>query len=89
MATSFESGLAAYLGDGHSLDGIEKRMRRVMDLPEKNPRRRRVMARWQSAFKDQIRDEGTVGAIDWGAIDWEKLIETLIKLIKAIIDLFL
>ena len=34
-------------------------------------------------------ETGKTGAIDWGAIDWEKFFDTLLKFLMAILPLFL
>lgn len=84
----FEKSLQKYLEDLDRPNAKERQLMRIMALPKSNPRRQRVMKQVELAAKSQLQADGKVGAIDWGAIDWEKLLASIMKLIEMIIKLF-
>ena len=87
MSKAFEKGLATYLDNGHRLTTQERRVKRILDLPKNNPRRKRVLANLETGFSAQLAEEG-VARIEWDDIDWASLLETLVRFIKMVIDLF-
>ena len=64
MPNQFETEMRAHLESVESPTASQRRLLRVMDLPESNPRRKRVMAHAKSAAMTELRQEGAVGAID-------------------------
>lgn len=64
-----------------------RRLLRIIDGP-KNARRRRVLERMERHTRAEIGAGGT-GKIDWSKIDWEKLFEQILKLLMAILPLFI
>ena len=69
----FESGLSDYLDSLSRLSFVQRRLKIILALPKDNPRRQRVLAHVQASAATHLKQEGAVGAIDWGSIDWEKL----------------
>ena len=90
--SQFQSGMLAYLEEkedsGERMTVHEKKMLRVLRLPKNNRLRNRELARLEKVATDKLRDDGHVGAIDWGSINWEKLFAQLLAFIKAILALF-
>lgn len=87
MSKSFESNLRQHLESKSRLTAQDRRLLRILDLPPTNARRKRVLGRLEDGARTQLQADGQM-AIDWGAIDWAALLETLAKFIKVILDLF-
>lgn len=72
-----------------------RRERRLLELIDSRPsaRRTRVLARLERHARAFLVSEGAVGegvgAIDWASIDWEKFFSNLLKLLLAILPLFI
>ncbi len=64
----------------------------VLDMPD-SPRRTRILARMERHARAHLSEEGVAGmdatAIDWGAIDWAKFFDGLIKLLSILLPLFI
>ena len=87
---NFETGLRDYLEGKERLNANERRLLRVLDLPKNNKRRQRVLRQVELAASNKLQEDGVrLGAsFDWGSIDWESLLASIMKLIQMIISLF-
>lgn len=88
MSKRFEQALAAHLQAKTKPTASERRLMRILELPADNRRRQRVLGHVEATATAELRNGGTVGAIDWSSIDWEKLLASIMKLIEMILKLF-
>jgi len=89
LSTSFETALRQQCEATTKRKRRAKRLLAVLDM-EDGPRRRRILARLERHAAAHLEvEEGMVGAIDWGSIDWERLFESLLKLLMMILPMFL
>ena len=77
-SVSFEKGLQDHLASKTKLTAKEKRVQRILDLPADSQRRQRVLERMEDTARGHL---GAVGKIDWGSIDWDKLLAFIMKIL--------
>lgn len=93
MALSFDEALQYQLDEDPKLkkSAFGRRAMRVLNLPESNPRRRKVLARMENHARVHLGKSPTQ-RVDWGkvsAFDWSTIIQLLMLLLPLLIDLFL
>lgn len=64
-----------------------KRVKRLLALPDSNPRKKRVLDRLEKHARVHL-GKSEKQKIDWGAIDWTKLLELFAMILKMILALF-
>jgi hypothetical protein len=88
---NFEQRLSAQLATDPAFrkSTTGKRIARILALPESNKRRGRVLARMEDHAAAQIGRAGQ--AVNWGsvkAVDWQSVLELLIKILPLLLSLF-
>lgn len=81
--TDFATAFRAALTAKPKLSGREMRILKVLDEPPSKAKSRKL-----ARIERRVRTEFGIGekeAIDWSAIDWQALIQTVIKIIELIL----
>lgn len=74
---TLESGLRKHLAAKAKLNAKEKRILRVLDLPNDSQRKQRLLER----MEDTARGQAGVSKIDWSNFDWDKFLAFIMKLL--------
>lgn len=87
--TTFEIGLRDHLLAQAKLSAGEWRLLKWLTEEPRNARQRSRRARQLARYEERVRDRlnQPVGAIDWSKIDWQKIIDFIIKILPLILAL--
>lgn len=94
MSRAFEVKLSNFLENKPKLTAQDRKLRRILALPRSRPRRKRILGNVENAAAQKLIADGkftSIGDIDWTAFlpkEFAALIQILVPLIKAILDLF-
>lgn len=86
---TFEVALRDHLLSKAKLAAGERRLLKWLAEEPKNARQRSRRARQLARYEERVRDRlnQPVGAIDWSKIDWQKIIDFIIKILPLILAL--
>jgi hypothetical protein len=87
VAKTFAVGLADHLRTKKRLTFWERRLQKIVEA-KPSKRRTAILERLEAAARVQL-GVSADAAIDWGAVDWAKILDFILKLIALLAPLFL
>lgn len=87
MAASFATALGAHLEAKPKPKLLERRLLKIINSPP-SKRRTAILKALETRARDKL-GVGATAAIDWEKIDWQKVLDFLLKLLVILLPLFL
>jgi len=87
VAVSFATGLSDHLAGKSKLSFWEKRLKKILDA-KPSARRTKILNALESSARAHL-GVSAAEKIDWQSIDWQKVLDFILKLIMILAPFFL